>query len=51
MMVRLKQALGSIFLLIGVAGVLLPLLPGTIFIILGIGLLGAEHKLVIKIKN
>lgn len=51
MLVRLKQALGAIFLFIGVAGVFLPLMPGTIFIILGIGLLGAEHKLVRKIKN
>lgn len=51
MILRLKQALGFIFLLIGVAGVFLPLMPGTIFIILGIGLLGSEHKLVVKIKN
>ena len=51
MILRLKQALGYIFLLIGVAGVFLPLMPGTIFIILGIGLLGSEHKLVVKIKN
>jgi hypothetical protein len=51
MILRLKQALGTIFLLIGVAGVFLPLMPGTIFIILGIGLLGSEHKLVVKIKN
>lgn len=51
MILRLKQALGYIFLIIGVAGVFLPLMPGTIFLILGIGLLGAEHKMVVKIKN
>ncbi|GEM_PF-6823229 len=51
MIFRLKQALGVILLFIGVAGVFLPLMPGTIFIILGIGLLGSEHKLVVKMKN
>lgn len=51
MILRLKQALGYIFLLIGVAGIFLPLMPGTIFLIMGIGLLGAEHKMVVKIKD
>jgi YfiH family protein len=39
--------LGSIFLLIGIAGLLLPFLPGWLFIFLGLSLLapGAVHKI------
>ncbi len=37
MLVRPRQAPGAIFLLVGVASVLLPLMPATIFIILGTG--------------
>lgn len=46
-----KRIVGTIFLLIGVAGVFLPLMPGVIFIILGSALLGSNHRLVVKAKN
>lgn len=46
-----KRIVGTIFLLIGVAGVFLPLMPGVIFIILGSALLGSNHRLVVKVKS
>jgi uncharacterized membrane protein YbaN (DUF454 family) len=46
-----KRIVGTIFLLVGVAGVFLPLMPGVIFIILGSALLGSNNRLVVKVKG
>lgn len=46
-----KRIIGTILVLMGIAGVFLPLMPGVIFIILGSALLGSNHRLVVKIKS
>lgn len=46
-----KRVVGTMFLLIGVAGVFLPLMPGVIFIIIGSALLGSNHRWVVKVKS
>ncbi len=46
-----KRIIGIILVLMGIAGVFLPLMPGVIFIILGSALLGSNHRLVAKIKS
>jgi uncharacterized membrane protein YbaN (DUF454 family) len=51
MILLTKRIVGTTFLLVGVAGVFLPLMPGVIFIILGAALLGSNNKLVVKVKN
>ncbi|MCH7682014.1 hypothetical protein IID10_22065 [candidate division KSB1 bacterium] len=43
-----KRIVGTIFLLMGVVGVFLPLQPGVIFILLGSALLGSNNRLVMK---
>ncbi len=43
-----KRIVGTIFLLMGVVGVFLPLKPGVIFILLGSALLGSNNRLVLK---
>ncbi len=51
MMLFAKRIIGTILVLVGIAGVFLPLMPGVIFIILGSALLGSNHRLVVKIKS
>ncbi len=46
-----KKIIGTILVLMGIAGVFLPLMPGFIFIILGSALLGPDHRLVQKVKR
>ena len=46
-----KRIVGTIFLLIGGAGVFLPLMPGVIFIIIGSALLGSNNRLVMKAQS
>jgi len=41
-----KRIVGTIFLLMGVVGVFLPLQPGIIFILVGLALLGSNNRLV-----
>jgi uncharacterized membrane protein YbaN (DUF454 family) len=51
MILIIKQSIGFLFLIMGIAGVFLPVIPGFIFIVIGTGILGSDHKLVIKIRN
>ena len=51
MKVVLKKILALIFLIIGFAGLFLPLLPGVIFLVLGLSLLGKDIKFINKIKS
>ena len=46
-----RLSLGIIFILAGLAGLLLPFLPGIILLIMGLTLLGSKNKLIIKIKR
>lgn len=40
---------GMIFIIIGIVGIFVPIIPGIVFILLGLFLLGG-HKLVHKVK-
>lgn len=51
MILIIKQCIGIFFMIIGFVGLFLPVMPGLIFIILGTGILGSDHKLVIKMRN
>ena len=42
---RVRAVAGVAFLAIGVAGVVLPLMPGVPFLIAGMALLGSEHPI------
>ena len=46
-----KRIVGTIFLLMGVVGVFLPLKPDVIFILLGSALLGSNNRLVMKAQR
>ena len=46
-----RMSLGVIFIIVGLAGLLLPFLPGIIFLIMGLTLLGSKNKLIVKIKK
>lgn len=46
-----KRIVGTIFLLMGVVGVFLPLKPDVIFILLGSALLGSNNRLVMKTQG
>jgi len=45
----LKRVIGSILILIGIIGLTLPILPGIIFIVLGLGLFGIHISFIDKI--
>jgi uncharacterized membrane protein YbaN (DUF454 family) len=51
MKVILRKALAFFFLFIGALGVFLPVLPGVVFIVLGLSFLGADSRLRLKIKS
>jgi len=51
MTLREKKIVGTIFLLMGVVGVFLPLKPDVIFILLGSALLGSNNRLVMKAQR
>jgi hypothetical protein len=42
----LRQTLGWIFILLGLIGLVLPILQGVIFLVIGIALVGRRHRLV-----
>jgi uncharacterized membrane protein YbaN (DUF454 family) len=46
MWVRTRTAIGYALLVAGVAGVLLPIVPGTPFLIAAIALLGSDHPVI-----
>ena len=39
----IKKIIGALLILIGLTGIILPILPGWIFIILGLGLITNKH--------
>ena len=43
---RARTALGYGLLVIGVAGVLLPIMPGTPFLIAAVAMLGSDHPVI-----
>ena len=51
MKVILRKILAVLSLFIGVLGIFLPILPGTVFILLGLSLLGADSRLRLKLKS
>jgi len=51
MKVMFRKILAVLFLFIGVLGIFLPIIPGIVFILLGLSLLGADSRLRIKIKT
>lgn len=51
MKVLFRKILAVLLLFIGVLGVFLPIIPGLVFIFLGLSLLGADSRLRIKIKT
>ncbi len=51
MKIILRKTLAFFFLVVGVLGIFLPILPGMVFIILGLSLLGADSRLRLKIKS
>jgi len=46
MWVRTRTAIGYALLLAGVAGVLLPIVPGAPFLIAAVAVLGSEHPVI-----
>jgi len=48
---KVKVILGIGLCLIGVAGTLVPIIPGLPIILSGVALLGTDHPLVVKIKG
>ena len=46
-----RLSLGIILTLMGLAGLLLPFMPGIIFIIIGLTLLGSKNRLIVKVKR
>jgi uncharacterized membrane protein YbaN (DUF454 family) len=40
---RIREYAGSVLIVIGVIGILTPILPGTIFFVAGVALLGSDH--------
>jgi uncharacterized protein YqgC (DUF456 family) len=51
MKVVLRKILAFVFLFIGVLGVFLPVVPGVVFILLGLSLLGSDSRLRIYLKS
>ena len=47
----LKTMLGVVFLLVGVAGILLPFLPGVVFLMLAVHCLGGDNWLKIRLNG
>ena len=43
---RTRTALGYALLVVGVAGVLLPIIPGTPFLIAAVAVLGSDHPVI-----
>ncbi len=50
MKILLRKILAVLLLFIGVLGIFLPIIPGVVFILLGLSLLGANSRLRIKLK-
>ena len=48
---RLRQLTGSFLLWVGVAGVLLPLVPGTPFLLAGLALLGTDQTAIERVRR
>jgi uncharacterized membrane protein YbaN (DUF454 family) len=46
MWIRTRTAIGYALLVAGVAGVLLPIVPGTPFLIAAVAVLGSEHPVI-----
>ncbi|MCB9509707.1 MAG: hypothetical protein H6695_05965 [Deferribacteres bacterium] len=47
----LKRILGMGLIALGIVGTLLPIMPGFVFILLGLGMLGIDHPLVRQAEN
>jgi uncharacterized membrane protein YbaN (DUF454 family) len=43
---RIRTAFGYVLLVAGVAGVLLPIIPGTPFLIAAVAVLGSDHPVI-----
>jgi uncharacterized membrane protein YbaN (DUF454 family) len=43
---RTRTAFGYVLLVVGVAGVLLPIIPGVPFLIAAVGVLGSDHPVI-----
>lgn len=48
---KLKVALGIALCVVGLAGTIMPVVPGVPIILAGVALMGADHPLVVKVKN
>ena len=48
---KVKVILGIGLCLIGLAGTLVPIIPGVPIILAGVALLGADHPIAVKIKG
>jgi uncharacterized protein YqgC (DUF456 family) len=48
---KLKVILGLALCVIGLAGTLVPVIPGVPIVLAGIALIGTDHWLVVSVKN
>jgi uncharacterized membrane protein YbaN (DUF454 family) len=51
MKLLLRQALGLILLIIGIAGLLLPVIPGVVFILLALAVLGSRSRVFVTLER